>query len=313
MINVATPLASGAGGGRARSLASVARAFLRNPSGLVGTIILAVFLCLAAVPGLFVGPLQTAATATGGFLQPPDAHNVLGTDEVGRDVANLVVYGARVSITIGLMATLITIIVGTAIGLAAGFFGGWLDSLLMRATDFFFVVPPFVLALAITPIALETIGATGEILGFRASLFVLVLVIGLTSWPFMARIVRSETLSLRERPFVDRARLAGAGPVTIIWKHILPNVVPQITANAALTIAGSVAIAMALSFIGLGDPLEPSWGTILFLAQQAGAASTGAWWYVGTPGFCVLLVVLGFVLIGDALDTTLNPRRQVIP
>lgn len=313
MMPVAAPLAAGAGVGRARAFASFAHAILRKPSGLAGTIILGVFSCLAAVPDLFVGPLQTAASATGDFLQPPDAHRLLGTDEVGRDVANLVVHGARVSITIGVLATLITIVVGAGVGLASGYFGGWLDSLLMRTTDFFFVVPPFVLALAIAPLALEKLGATGEIMGFRPSLFVIVLVIGLTSWPFMARIVRSETLSLRERPFVDRARLAGTGPFTIMGKHILPNVVPQIAANAALTIAGAVATETALSFIGLGDPLEPSWGTILFLAQQAGAASTGAWWYVGSPGVCVLLLVLGFVLVGDALDNVLNPRRQVIP
>jgi peptide/nickel transport system permease protein len=183
----------------------------------------------------------------------------------------------------------------------------------MRTTDFFLVIPAFVLALVITPVFLDLIGTRGDILGFRPSLFVIVLVIGLTSWAFIARIVRSQTLTLRERPFVDRARVAGTGNLGIMVHHILPNLVPQIAANGALVVANAIYIESALSFLGLGDPLQPSWGTALYLAQRAGAASVGAWWYFGAPGLCVLLVALGFVLVGNALDDTFNPRRRVIP
>jgi peptide/nickel transport system permease protein len=281
--------------------------------GLVGFVVLGLFLCLAAAPDLFVGRLETAATATGDFLAPPDMEHLLGTDEVGRDILNLTVHGARTSLAIASLATLVTLIIGTVVGIVSGFFGGLIDTWLMRLTDFFFVIPPFILALVITPVMLELIGRSGQVLGFRPSLFVIVLVIGLTSWSFMARIVRSQTISLRERPFVDRARVAGVGNVGIMVRHILPNTIPQIAANAALTVASAVATETALAFIGLGDPLQPSWGTILFLAQRAGAASVGAWWYFGAPGACVLVVVLSFVLIGSAVDDSLNPRKRVIP
>ena len=313
MSVVIAPAATTARIGGIRSLTGLSRSVLAKGEGKVGIVILLVAFVMAALPDILTGPYQTAALATGGFLQPPSVQHLLGTDEAGRDVLNLVVHGARVSLTIGILATLIAVLVGTLIGLVSGYIGGWVDGWLMRLTDFFFVVPPFVLALAITPIALEAVGRSGVILGFRASLFVIVLVIGLTSWPFIARVVRSQTLSLRDRPFVDRARVAGTGPAAIMWMHILPNVVPQIVANGALVVAGAIATETALAFIGLGDPLQPSWGTLLFLAQRAGAASSGAWWYVGAPGMFVLIVILSFVLVGEALDTTLNPRRRVIP
>jgi peptide/nickel transport system permease protein len=311
-ITVAAPPNTPSFGGF-RSAAGLGRSILRTGEGRVGGAILVIAVVTATFPDLLAGPYQTASLATGGFLQPPSPHHLLGTDEVGRDVLNLAVHGARVSLAIGTLATTIAVLLGTLIGLVAGYAGGWLDSWLMRLTDFFFVVPPFVLALAITPIALEAVGQSGEILGFRASLFIIVLVIGLTSWPFITRVVRSQTLSLRNRPFVDRARVAGTGPIAIMARHILPNVIPQIVANGALVIAGAIATETALAFIGLGDPLQPSWGTLLFLAQRAGAASAGAWWYVGSPGICVVVVILAFILIGEALDTTLNPRRRVIP
>ncbi|MER8989785.1 ABC transporter permease [Mesorhizobium sp. M0843] len=293
------------------------RAFLRKFTGHVGARIglslLAFVLVLAAVPRLLVGPLQTAANATGDFLAPPNAQNILGTDEVGRDVLNLVVHGARVSLTIALMATVICLVVGTAIGLLSGYYRGRVDVWLMRLTDFFFIVPTFVLALVITPVFLEVVGRGGTILGFRPSLFVIILVIGLTSWGFVARIVRSQTLTLRERQFVERARVVGSSDHGIMMRHILPNLVPQIAANGALVVANAIYIETALSFLGLGDPLQPSWGTMLFLAQRAGAASVGAWWYLGAPGLCVLMVSLSFVLVGNALDDTFNRRRRVIP
>lgn len=272
-----------------------------------------IFLVLAAAPDTLVGPLETVATATGDFLSPPQRQHVLGTDEVGRDVLNLVVHGARISLTIAFLATVISLIVGTTVGMTSGYYGGKVDVWLMRLTDFFFVLPSFVLALVITPVVLEVIGRGRDILGFRPSLFVIILVIGLTSWAFVARIVRSQTLSLRERQFVERARVVGTNDLNIMLRHILPNLVPQVAANSALVVAGAIYTETALSFLGLGDPLQPSWGTLLSLAQRAGAASSGAWWYLGAPGVCVLTVSLGFVLIGNALDDTFNPRRRAIP
>lgn len=287
--------------------------FFERGGAWVGVAALTFFLVLAAVPGSFVGPLETAATATGDFLAAPDSQHLLGTDEVGRDVLNLVVHGARISLTIALIATVISLIVGTTVGIPSGYFGGKIDAWLMRVTDFFFIVPPFVLALVIAPVFVEFLGRGREFLGFRCSLFVVIVVIGLTSWSFIARIIRSQTLSLRERPFVDRARVAGSSDISIMVRHILPNLIPQTAANGALVVANAIYVETSLSFVGLGDPLQPSWGTLLALAQRSGAASAGAWWYLGAPGVCVLTVALSFVLIGNALDETFNPRRRVIP
>ncbi|MDF3218605.1 ABC transporter permease [Mesorhizobium sp. M7A.F.Ca.CA.001.09.2.1] len=298
---------------RARAIKGFLRQFLNYAGAQVGLVCLVFFVIVAAVPNILVGPLQTAINATGDFLAPPSAQHLLGTDEVGRDVLNLVVHGARISLTIALLATVISLVVGTTIGMTAGYYGGRVDVWLMRLTDFFFIMPSFVLALVITPVVLEVMGRGGDILGFRPSLFVILVVIGMTSWAFVARIVRSQTLSLKERTFIDRARVAGSSNFSIMVRHILPNLVPQIAANGALVVAGAIYVETSLSFLGLGDPLQPSWGTLLSLAQRAGAASAGAWWYLGAPGVCVLMVSLSFVLVGNALDDTFNPRRRVVP
>ncbi|MBY3280428.1 ABC transporter permease [Rhizobium laguerreae] len=298
---------------RAKAIKLFLAQFLQNNAALLGLLTLAFFVVLAAVPGVLVGPLQTAASATGDFLATPSREHLLGTDDVGRDVLNLVVHGSRVSLTIALVSTIISLLVGTTVGLTAGYFGSWVDIWLMRLTDFFFVIPSFVLALVITPVVLQQMGRGGTILGFRPSLMVIIIVIGLTSWAFVARIVRSQTLSLRERQFVERAKVVGTGNLKIMVSHLLPNLMPQIAANGAIVVAGAIYTETALSFLGLGDPLQPSWGTLLSLAQRAGAASSGAWWYLGAPGFCVLIVSLAFVMIGNALDDTFNPRRRAIP
>ncbi|ASY61086.1 ABC transporter permease [Sinorhizobium sp. CCBAU 05631] len=298
---------------RARAIKGFLQHFIGHGGAQLGMVCLLFFLAVAAMPHTLVGPLETAITATGDFLAAPSELHYLGTDEVGRDVLNLVVHGAKISLTIALLATVISLIVGTTVGITAGYFGGFADVCLMRVTDFFFVVPTFVLALVITPVALEVMGSGGEILGFRPSLFVIIVVIGLTSWAFVARVIRSQTLSLKERTFVDRARVAGSSNTSIMLRHILPNLVPQVAANGALVVANAIYIETSLSFLGLGDPLQPSWGTLLSLAQRSGAASVGAWWYLGAPGVCVLAVSLAFVLIGNALDDTFNPRRRVIP
>ncbi|RWB69688.1 ABC transporter permease [Mesorhizobium sp.] len=302
---------------RKRPGAARLRAFLRiffsYRGAQLGIVCLLFFIVVAAIPDTLVGPLETAANATGDFLAPPESRHLLGTEEVGRDVLNLVVHGARISLTIALLATVITLIVGTIVGITSGYFGGWIDVCLMRLTDFFFVIPSFVLAMVITPVVLEVVGRGREILGFRPSLFVVVVVIGMTGWAFIARIIRSQTLTLKQRTFIDRARVVGSGNFSIMVRHILPNLVPQIAANGALVVANAIYVETSLSFLGLGDPLQPSWGTLLSLAQRAGAASAGAWWYLCAPGVCVLAVSLSFVLIGNALDDTLNPRRRVIP
>jgi peptide/nickel transport system permease protein len=295
----------------AGSVWDLVKRLLRRPEGLIGVAILAVFVVLSLIPQLISGPLQTAVTATGGRLEPPSGEHFLGTDELGRDMLNLTAHGARISLVIGLLATLVTVAIGVLIGIVAGFVGGWLDALLMRITDFFLVIPTFVLALILTPIIRDLVGSGAtEILGIRMTLIVIVVVIGITSWSSTARIIRAQTLSLRERAFVDRARVIGAGRGHIMRRHILPNVVNLIVANAVLTFAGAVLTETTLSFVGLGDPFQPSWGQLLEAARSSGAPGLGAWWYFVPPGASIVLVVLAFTLVGSALDDLLNPKRR---
>jgi peptide/nickel transport system permease protein len=298
--------------GRFRRTGRGARDFvgrvLGRSDGLVGLVILSTFTILAIAPDLLVGPLQTIVTATGKPLEPQNPTHILGTDEVGRDMLNLTVHGARISMTIGLMATLITIFIGALIGVLSGFVGGLLDNALMRISDFFLVLPTIVLALILAPIMLDIIGPEAEFLGIRATLLVIVIVIGLTSWATTARVIRSQVLSLKERMFVDRARVIGSSQLRIMRKHILPNVVNLIVAQAVLTFATAVFTETTLAFIGLGDPTAPSWGEILNSAQSSGAPGLGAWWYIAPPAVSVVLVVLSFTLVGNALDDLLNPK-----
>jgi peptide/nickel transport system permease protein len=293
---------------RVRSARDGAARFARRGDGVVGLAILLAFAVLAIAPQLFVGPLETAVTASGRALEPPTGTHIFGTDELGRDMVNLTVHGARISMTIGLLATLITILFGALIGIVAGYVGRWIDVVLMRVTDFFLVLPTFVLAIILAPVLLDVIGTDAELLGIRATLLVIVVVIGLTSWATTARIIRSQVLSVRERMFVDRARVIGAGPGRIMWRHILPNVVNLIVAQSVITFALAVFTETTLSFIGLGDPFQPSWGQILNAAQESGAPGLGAWWYIVPPAACVVLVVLAFTLVGNALDDVLNPK-----
>ena len=290
---------------RLRNARQFARRFAGRKDGVVGAAILVLFAVLALAPQLFVGPLQTVTTATGAALEPPSAAHLLGTDEVGRDMLNLTVHGARVSMVIGLLATLITILLGAVIGIVSGFVGG---RVLMRLTDFFLVLPTFVLAIILAPIILDIVGADAELFGIRATLLVIIVVIGVTSWASTARIIRSQTLSVKERMFVDRARVIGGSRAHIMRRHILPNVVNLIVANTVLTFAGAIFTETTLSFIGLGDPFEPSWGQILNAAQSSGAPGLGAWWYIAPPAVCVVLVILAFTLVGNALDDVLNPK-----
>ncbi|MEA2608900.1 MAG: peptide/nickel transport system permease protein [Chloroflexota bacterium] len=293
---------------RVQATRAFARRYLRRGDGLVGLVILVVFAVLAIAPQLFVGPLQTATTATGSSLEGPTSVHLFGTDELGRDLLNLTIHGARISMAIGFLATVITIVVGAIIGIAAGFLGGWIDNVLMRLTDFFLVLPTFVLALILAPVILDVIGVEAELFGIRATLLVIIVVIGVTSWATTARIIRSQTLSIRERMFVDRARVIGGGSAHIMRRHIFPNVINLIVANTVLTFAGAVFTETTLSFIGLGDPFQPSWGQVLNAAQSSGAPGLGAWWYIAPPAACVVLVILAFTLVGNALDDILNPK-----
>jgi peptide/nickel transport system permease protein len=287
-------------------LAPETRASIRRTFGLVwedrlgrvGIILLGSTLVVALVgPIVFPFDPQDFGKTAADILSPPSAAHWLGTDELGRDVFRATIAGARLSLLIGLVATAISIIVGATIGIAAGYRLGFLDGFLMRITDFFLVLPALPLIIVLAAL-------------FGQSTVVLVLVIGLTSWPSTARIVRSQVLSLRERQFITRVRSLGATDYRIVTSHILSNVLPLIFANTVLVIAGSILAEATLAFLGLGDPVHVSWGTMLHFAFDSGATGRGAWWYVLPPGIGIVVVVLGFVLAGHTLDRILNPRLR---
>jgi peptide/nickel transport system permease protein len=269
-----------------------------NRLGRVGLILLGSTLG-AAVIGPIVFPFDPSlvGTSAASILAPPDAVHWLGTDELGRDVFRATISGAGISLFIGLVATAISVVVGTLVGMIAGYFLGLSDAILMRITDFFLVLPT--LPLIITLAAL-----------FGQSTPILILVIGLTSWPSTARIVRSQVLSLRERQFITRVRSLGATDYRIITSHLLGNVMPLILANTVLVIAAAILAEATLAFLGLGDPVRVSWGTMLHFAFESGATGRGAWWYVLPPGVGIVLVVLAFVLVGHTVDEILNPRLR---
>jgi peptide/nickel transport system permease protein len=221
----------------------------------------------------------------------------MGTTELGQDVFRQFLLGGRISLYVGVSATVIAMVLGAGLGLVSGYYAGWRDTVLMRITDFFLVLPTLPLIIVLAAL-------------FGQSILITSLVIGLTSWPQTARIIRSQVLSLRERPLVMRVRSLGAGDWRIMSRHILPNVTPLIFANLVLVLSGSILAQAALAFLGLGDPVQVSWGTMLHNAFNSGAMSSGAWWYTLTPGVGIVIMVLAFSLIGHALDRVMNPLRR---
>jgi peptide/nickel transport system permease protein len=283
---------------RRQAAARVWAEYRRNRMGMVGLAILVAFVVVALLTPLVVHPDDLDVTrATGVPMSPPSASFPLGTDESGRSVLALTLAGARVSLLVGFLATVLSMVIGSVVGIVAGHFGGWSESLLMRVTDWFLVIPFLPLAIVLA-----------TILG--PSLFNIVLVIGVTSWPGTARLIRAQTLAVKSRPYIERARALGAGNWHQITRHILPNVFPLIFANTILIVAVAILSETTLSFLGLGDPLRVSWGSMLDTAFSTGAASIGAWWYLLPPGLAIVLIVLAFTMCGQALEAVLNPRLR---
>ncbi|NLA46760.1 MAG: ABC transporter permease [Firmicutes bacterium] len=270
--------------------------YRENTMGIAGLVILLFFALMALVgPHLvtYTGEIEGAEMV----LQPPSAAHWLGTDDLGRDVFAGVVVGSRISLLVGLAATVISMVIGAIIGIAAGYYGKTVDTILMRFTDIFLVIPWL-------PLMLVMAALLGPSLGN------IIFVIGITGWAGTARIIRSQTLSIKERPYVERARAIGSGDLHIMVHHILPNVFPLIFANTILVAAVAILSETTLSFLGMGDPTRMSWGVMLHFAFEMGAVSFGAWWWLIPPGVCVVLVVLGFTFIGYALDEVLNPKLR---
>jgi peptide/nickel transport system permease protein len=282
-----------------KKYAQIMRQVSRNMMGVIGMCILVVFVVMAII-GPYVAPYEVDMTVNGQFerLLPESSEHLMGTDVFGHDVFSQLLYGAKTSITVGVIAAFISSFMGATIGLYSGYVGGWKDEAIMRLNDIALSIPWLVLMIIIAAF-MGSIDLTG-----------IILVIGLTGWSGTARLVRAQVLSLRERQYIERAKAIGSGDMHIITRHILPNAFPLVFANTILTVAGSILAEATLSFLGLEPQGVVTWGTMLSDAQEAGAFTIGLHWWIVAPGLCIVVVVLGFTLLGYALDDVMNPKLR---
>lgn len=269
------------------------RPFVESRMGPIGLGILAV-VALAAIFAPIIAPEGPFALGGPRLASPGTDGHLLGTDHLGRDILAQIVYGARVSLIIGLVAASISLVVGVLIGSIAGYTGGWVDIILSRLTDMFLIIPAFFLIIVVV----ATLGS---------GIVYVMIVIGLTAWPTSARLMRSQAISLRDRTFIQALRALGESGPTILFRHVIPNGIQPLIANASLDIAAAILIEAGLSFIGLGDPNKATWGRMIFDGRTT---ITTAWWASIFPGIAIIITVLGFYLVGDGLSYVLNPRSR---
>jgi peptide/nickel transport system permease protein len=272
--------------------------FTRTRSGLVGAVLLLIVILLSVITPILV-PADTldVTKITAAQNEPPTAAHLLGTVPAGRDVLGMLLWGSRISLLVGFAATAVSMIIGTVVGMAAGHFTGMAQAVIMRIIDFFLVIPGLVLAIVLSSV-------------LSRGVWTIIIAIGVTSWAGTARVVRSQTLTIEARPYIERARALGAGDGHILGRHVLPAVLPIVLANTTLTVGSAVISESTLSFLGLGDPGTVSWGSMLKTALDTGAATAGYWWYVIPPGLAIVAVVLCFTLVGRALEAVFNPTLR---
>ena len=270
------------------------RQLRRNRAAMLGAALISLEILIAVFAPL-VAPYDPIEQSIYDALQPPSAAHWLGTDEVGRDILSRIIYGTRISLRVGLLAVGIGSAIGVTLGLIAGFYGKMADNLILRLMDIWLAFPGILLALAII-----------AVLG--PSLFNVMIAVGLSAVPTYVRVTRSSVLSVREMEYVLGARAVGCPSRIIIWRHILPNVLPSLIVLTTLGIAGAILAAAALSFIGLGaQPPTPEWGAMLTVGRQF---MRQAWWVTAFPGLAIMITVLGINLLGDGLRDALDPRLR---
>ena len=264
-----------------------------HPMGFAGLAIIILFLIMA-IFAPFLGTVDPAASGeVENLLVPPSTQFWFGTDDLARDIWSQTIYGSRISLTIGFVAALITVFSGTFVGLIAGYYGKILDEVLMRIVDFFMMLPELPLMIVLA-----------AVLG--PSMWNIILVVSLVSWPTTARVVRSQVLSLKERPFVESSRCIGASNFQLMFSEILPNVVPLMFAQAVIMITEAIYAEAVLSFLGLGDPTSISWGMMLNSVFESGVIAESYWWVI-PPIIGIVILIVSFSLLGTAVSDILEP------
>ena len=268
----------------------------RNPLTVIGLFLVAVFLLLAALaPWIAPYPQDVWAVHPKERFSPPSTQHWFGTDELGRDIFSRVIFGTRISLRIGMIVVVLALAIGVPLGLIAGTFGGLLDEILMRVTDMFLSFPPLLLAMAIS----ATLGA---------SLENAMVAIAIAWWPWYARLIRSEALSIRERDYVEAARAAGATWVRLLFRHVLPNSLAPVIVQASMDFGSVILTSASLSFLGLGaQPPTPEWGLMINIGRSYFLTH---WWIVTFPGLAILITVLSFNITGDGLREILDPKAE---
>jgi peptide/nickel transport system permease protein len=284
-----------------------------SPFGLIGLFLVLLFSTIAIFAPV-LSPFNPNTSMVGGRNVAPSMSHPLGTNRVGQDIFSQLIHGTQVSLLVGLTAAFIAVIIGTLFGLIAGYYGGWLDTILMRTTDFFIQLPllPLMLILLAFQNELNDIFTTISfgVIGKLPSIIWIILVIGLLGWTGTARIIRSKTLSIKERAFIEATRSIGASNSHIIFSHILPNILPLVFANAILGVVDAIIAESGISFLGFGDMETWTWGRVLYEARFENVLITGAWWHFIPPGLCIMLLALGFSLISFSLNEILNPKLR---
>jgi peptide/nickel transport system permease protein len=291
----ATPAAEPVAG-RRRRRGFFANVFLSQPQAMIGLIILVTFI-LMAVFAPFIEPYNVN-TKVGEVYASPGHGHVLGLDDGGVDMLSLLIQGSRVSLVVGFAAALVAMLIGGSVGVLSGFFGGKVDIILMRITDYFLVIPDIPLMIVAAAV-------------FGRSLRNIILIIGIIYWTSTARLIRAQVKSVRERVYVKRARALGARNGRLVGKHVLPQVAPLLIANTVLMVALAIFAETYITFLGLGDPSQISWGRLIENAFKGDAVLNRAWWAIIPPGVCVTLVILGCTMIGQSMEDALNPRLKV--
>jgi peptide/nickel transport system permease protein len=266
--------------------------FRKNRAAVVGLMVVLLIAVIALIAPIL--PIVNPFKMGGMALSPPTLTHFMGTDDLGRDVMSRIMHGARISLMVGLMASLTSTLIGIFIGSLSGYYGGWIDDLMMRITELFQVIPRFFLALIFVAI-------------FGPTMWNIIFVIGFLSWPITARLVRADFLSLKTRDFIEASRALGQNDLYLIFVDILPNATPSIIVNSSLQVAQAILLEAMLSFLGLGDPQSISWGQLLNSAQLF---IRQAWWMVVFPGLTISITILGLNLVGDGLNDALNPRMK---